>query len=77
MQNNMFQGDLAYSPHIFEEVLQAQFFNKPRSFGWGIVDRFMSSLPDKPEEKEIPAAMLALVSMAVSLTHRCNLSSSN
>ena len=68
LQTNTFQGDSAYSPRIFEEVLQAHFFSKPRSFGWSLVERFTSSLPDKPDEKEIPAAMLALVSTAVSLT---------
>ena len=70
-QNNTFQGDLAYSLRIFEEVLQAHFFSKSCSFGWRIADRFTSSLPDKPEEKEIPAAMLALVSTVVSLTRQC------
>ena len=75
-QTNAFQGDSAYSPRIFEEVLQAHFFSKARSFGWRIVDHFTSSLPDKPDEKEIPAAMLALVSTAVSLTN-AHISSAN
>ncbi|TFK79320.1 hypothetical protein K466DRAFT_505728, partial [Polyporus arcularius HHB13444] len=57
-----------YSPYgldIFAQTIRQAWFKGPRSFGWTIIDKFPSSLPDKPSEKEIPAPMLALVATAV------------
>ncbi|RPD72983.1 hypothetical protein L226DRAFT_524415 [Lentinus tigrinus ALCF2SS1-7] len=55
----------AYSTHIFVEALTDALFASPRSHGYRIVSRFASSLADKADEKEIPAAMLALVATAL------------
>lgn len=54
-----------YSPPIFIEILRVAFFKRANSFGFSVSRFFESSLPDKPEEKEIPASMLALVATAV------------
>ncbi|RDX39857.1 hypothetical protein OH76DRAFT_1367103, partial [Lentinus brumalis] len=54
-----------YSSSIFVEALTDAFFAKPRSYGYRIVSHFGSSLPEAPHEKEIPAAMLALVATAI------------
>ena len=48
-------------------MLQAAFFSKRTSYGYRISHLFTSSLPDQPDEKEIPAAVLALISTAVRL----------
>ncbi|KAI9064883.1 hypothetical protein FKP32DRAFT_1553104, partial [Trametes sanguinea] len=57
-----------YAPYalpIFAEGIRAAYFKTPKSFGWKIVPKFSSSLPEKPDEKEIPAALLALVFAAI------------
>ena len=54
-----------FSLPVFENVLQAGFFSKRTSYGYRISHLFRSSLPDQPDEKEIPAAMLGLISTAV------------
>ncbi|KAI0819803.1 hypothetical protein BC628DRAFT_1525366 [Trametes gibbosa] len=54
-----------YSPPVFLETLRVAFFKKPSSFGFEVSKYFESSLPDKPDEKEIPAAMLSLVATAL------------
>ncbi|KAI1788559.1 hypothetical protein LXA43DRAFT_872610, partial [Ganoderma leucocontextum] len=58
-------GEKAYSQPVFYQVLRNAFFNKARSFGFAIVDRFESSHPEHPDEKEIPSALLALAATAV------------
>ncbi|RPD72980.1 hypothetical protein L226DRAFT_572755 [Lentinus tigrinus ALCF2SS1-7] len=58
-------GSQPFAAPIFEEVLTSVFFRSPRSLGYRLVPYFTSSLPDKPDEKEIPAALLALVSTAL------------
>ncbi|KAI0323663.1 hypothetical protein GY45DRAFT_1376158 [Cubamyces sp. BRFM 1775] len=58
-------GNEPFSLPIFADGLRAAYFKTPRSFGWRVVEKFSSSFPEKPEEKEIPVAMLALVSTAV------------
>ena len=50
---------------IFQDMLQVSFFSKRMSYGHHVSHLFTSSLPDQPDEKEIPVAMLALVSTAV------------
>ncbi|PIL26403.1 hypothetical protein GSI_12164 [Ganoderma sinense ZZ0214-1] len=59
------KGEGAFSLPIFEDMLSDAFFSKKGSFGFRIMPRFTSSDPENPEEKEIPAAMLALVSTAI------------
>ncbi|KAH9856107.1 hypothetical protein C2E23DRAFT_882237 [Lenzites betulinus] len=54
-----------YSPPVFIETLRVAFFKRPSSFGFELSKHFESSLPEKPDEKEIPAAMLALVATAL------------
>ncbi|RPD52640.1 hypothetical protein L226DRAFT_460184, partial [Lentinus tigrinus ALCF2SS1-7] len=54
-----------YSTPVFAEALSDTFFAKPRSYGYQIVSPFGSSLAEAPHEKEIPAAMLALVATAI------------
>ncbi|KAI1782241.1 hypothetical protein LXA43DRAFT_861346, partial [Ganoderma leucocontextum] len=58
-------GEKAYSQPIFYQVLRNAFFNKARSFGFTIVDRFEPSHPEHPDEKEIPSVLLALAAMVV------------
>ncbi|KAI0716909.1 hypothetical protein C8Q76DRAFT_795146 [Earliella scabrosa] len=58
-------GTKPYGIPVFAQVLRNAFFRDERSFGYRVVDRFESSLADQPDEKEIPAAMLALVSTAL------------
>ncbi|KAI0673080.1 hypothetical protein C8Q78DRAFT_1077373 [Trametes maxima] len=58
-------GERAFEKSIFVDGLRSAFFSTPKSFGWTLVKDFNSSLPDKPDEKEIPAAMLALASTAI------------
>ncbi|KAI0353816.1 hypothetical protein OH77DRAFT_1590904 [Trametes cingulata] len=60
-ENNTIESHKPYSPPVFVETLRAAFFKRPNSLGFKISDRFESTLPEKPDEKEIPAAMLALV----------------
>ncbi|RPD72205.1 hypothetical protein L226DRAFT_442490, partial [Lentinus tigrinus ALCF2SS1-7] len=55
----------AYSTRIFVDALMDALFATPRSYGYRAASRFTSSLADKPDEKEIPAAMLALVATAL------------
>ena len=56
-----------YTTRVFFDALKVAFFSNSRAYGAPIVSHFTSSLPDAPEEKEIPAAMLALVATAVSV----------
>ncbi|KAI0631685.1 hypothetical protein C8Q77DRAFT_1074678 [Trametes polyzona] len=53
-----------YSPDIFVEMLRLAFFKQPDAFGFEISSRFYSSLPEKPDEVELPAPMLALIATA-------------
>ncbi|KAI1781774.1 hypothetical protein LXA43DRAFT_1105349 [Ganoderma leucocontextum] len=55
----------AFGLPIFVDMLQVAFFSKRTSYRHRMSHLFTSSLPDKPDEKEIPAAMLALVSTAI------------
>ena len=50
---------------VFEQLLRTAFFSKPRSFGYRLLPHFTSSLPEAPDEKEIPVPMLALITTAV------------
>ncbi|KAI0629565.1 hypothetical protein C8Q77DRAFT_1181024 [Trametes polyzona] len=54
-----------YDPPIFVEILRLAFFKQPDAFGFEISNRFYSSLPEKPDEIELPAPMLALVATAI------------
>ncbi|KAI1782336.1 hypothetical protein LXA43DRAFT_1068910 [Ganoderma leucocontextum] len=54
-----------FSLPIFVDMLQIAFFSKRTSYGHRISHLFMSSLPDQPDEKEISAAMLGLISTAI------------
>lgn len=65
MQNKTIVDTEPYGTPVFVEALTDAFFAKPRSYGYRIVSHFGSSLPEAPHEKEIPAAMLALVATAV------------
>ncbi|KAH9896415.1 hypothetical protein C8Q73DRAFT_664233 [Cubamyces lactineus] len=59
--NKTIEDAKPYSPPMFVKMLRVAFFKCPTSFGFKISQRFESTLPDKPDEKEIPAPMLALV----------------
>lgn len=52
---------------IFDSLLRNCFFSGPHSLGVRYSDRFTSTFPQLPDEKEIPVPMLALVGAAVSL----------
>ena len=52
-------------------VLHQCFFAGSGSIGSKHASRFTSSLAERPDEKEIPMAMLALVGTAVGLDHTC------
>ncbi|RDX47622.1 hypothetical protein OH76DRAFT_1419473 [Lentinus brumalis] len=54
-----------YSTSIFVEALRDCFFARPRSYGYRIASHFGSSLPEASHEKEIPAAMLALLATVI------------
>ncbi|KAI0656508.1 hypothetical protein C8Q70DRAFT_1056733 [Cubamyces menziesii] len=58
-------GDEPFALPIFTDGLRATYFKTPKSFGWKIINQFASSYPEKPDEKELPAAMVALASTAV------------
>ncbi|KAI8994098.1 hypothetical protein BD414DRAFT_411913 [Trametes punicea] len=50
-----------YSNAIIQHTLRAAFWNVPSAVGYRIEDFFPSARRDRPDEKEIPMAMLALV----------------
>ncbi|KAI0944927.1 hypothetical protein AcV7_001598 [Taiwanofungus camphoratus] len=59
---------LLNKPFLHEGIitaLQQCFFHGRHSFGMKNLELFTSSLPDKPDEKELPKAMCALASTAV------------
>ncbi|KAI0632644.1 hypothetical protein C8Q77DRAFT_1261945 [Trametes polyzona] len=64
-ENDTVKKGLPYAPSVFVETLRAAFFKRPNSFGFQICHLFQSSLPEKPNEKELPAPMLALVATAI------------
>ncbi|KAI0826681.1 hypothetical protein BC628DRAFT_1320049 [Trametes gibbosa] len=64
-ENKTIKVGKPYSPPVFLEILRVAFFKRPSSLGFKVSERFESTLPDKPDEKEIPAAMLALVATAL------------
>ncbi|PIL24484.1 hypothetical protein GSI_14239 [Ganoderma sinense ZZ0214-1] len=64
-KNRTVNGKEGFKPPIFENMLIASFFSRRQSYGHRISKHFKSSHPDKPDEKEIPAPMLALVSTAI------------
>lgn len=75
-QNKSITAGKPYSPPVFLELLRVAFFKRPSSLGFKICKYFESSLPDKPDEKELPASLLALVATAVRSTCiscRCDL----
>ncbi|OJT06024.1 hypothetical protein TRAPUB_1711 [Trametes pubescens] len=59
------QAGKPYSPPVFIETLRVAFFKRPSSLGFELSKQFESSLPNKPDEKELPAPMLALVATAL------------
>ncbi|KAI0648458.1 hypothetical protein C8Q79DRAFT_906184, partial [Trametes meyenii] len=64
-KNRKVDRALPYNPPIFVQVMRAAWFSRPQSYGFKIMDRYMSSSPEAPREKEIPAPMLALASTAI------------
>ncbi|KAI0655820.1 hypothetical protein C8Q70DRAFT_1057343 [Cubamyces menziesii] len=58
-------GEQPYELAIFADSIRAAYFKSPKSFGWRIMTRFTSSFPEKPEEKDIPAVLLALASTVI------------
>ncbi|OJT12554.1 hypothetical protein TRAPUB_10898 [Trametes pubescens] len=54
-----------YSPPVYLETLRVAFFKRSSSFGFNVSPHFTSSLLDKPDEKEMPAPLLALVATAL------------
>ncbi|OJT01640.1 hypothetical protein TRAPUB_7898 [Trametes pubescens] len=64
-ENKTIKVGKPYSPPVFLEILRVAFFKRPSSLGFKVSECFESSLPNKPDEKEIPAAMLALVATAL------------
>ncbi|KAI0738178.1 hypothetical protein C8Q80DRAFT_1114055, partial [Daedaleopsis nitida] len=54
-----------YQNPLLDAVLRTAFFTGQSSIANKHPYRFMSSLPQRPEEKEVPMAMLALVGAAV------------
>ncbi|KAI0331457.1 hypothetical protein GY45DRAFT_1300919 [Cubamyces sp. BRFM 1775] len=59
------QGDKPFGAPVFVQALRNAFFHSSRSIGNLLTIHFESSDPERPEEKEIPAPMLALVSTAL------------
>ncbi|KAJ3538665.1 hypothetical protein NM688_g6484 [Phlebia brevispora] len=57
-----------FDREIFPQLLVAHFFNGPNAIGSRLSVNFKSSLEGKPDEKEIPEAMLAVVSATVALS---------
>ncbi|EIW56973.1 uncharacterized protein TRAVEDRAFT_30250 [Trametes versicolor FP-101664 SS1] len=64
-ENKSITAGKPYSPPVFLEILRVAFFKRPSSLGFKICKYFESSLPDKPDEKELPASLLALVATAL------------
>ncbi|CDO75133.1 hypothetical protein BN946_scf185010.g58 [Trametes cinnabarina] len=64
-QKGTVEAQKAFSPPIFVRVLRSAFFNNSRSIGNALIEKFVSSDPSRPDEKELPAPMLALVSTAI------------
>ncbi|OJT11577.1 hypothetical protein TRAPUB_11906 [Trametes pubescens] len=64
-ENKSIKASKPYSPPVFLEILRVAFFKRPSSLGFKICKHFESSLPDKPDEKELPASLLALVATAL------------
>ncbi|KAH9854636.1 hypothetical protein C2E23DRAFT_726203, partial [Lenzites betulinus] len=64
-ENGSIEADKPYSRPVFVEILCAAFFKHSGSFGFEIMDNFRSTLDEKPDEKEIPAPMLALVATTI------------
>ncbi|TFK52085.1 hypothetical protein OE88DRAFT_1699514 [Heliocybe sulcata] len=59
------KANAPYEHQIFIDILRAQFFAGPSSIASQYSDLFVSTLTDKDSEKEIPGAMMALVSTAI------------
>ncbi|KAJ3542108.1 hypothetical protein NM688_g6007 [Phlebia brevispora] len=57
-----------FEREIFSQLLVAHFFNGPSALGSSLMGNFKSSLEGKPDEKEIPAVMLAVVAATVALS---------
>ncbi|KAI0634263.1 hypothetical protein C8Q77DRAFT_1072902 [Trametes polyzona] len=64
-EKKTYQASKPYSPPIYVETLRAAFFKHAKSLGFKIAHLVESSLPDKPNEKELPAPLLALVATAI------------
>ncbi|KAH9906585.1 uncharacterized protein B0H18DRAFT_1079147 [Fomitopsis serialis] len=61
-----FDGGKPYLHPIIESAFKQTLFYKRRSFGNAhCLDLFESSLPEKPDEKELPTGAVALIATAV------------
>ncbi|KAH9910874.1 uncharacterized protein BXZ73DRAFT_83096 [Epithele typhae] len=58
-------GGEPFGDPIYASVLHTAFFDHATSIGYSMLDCLVSSDPSRPDEKEIPAPMLALVATAV------------
>ena len=64
-QKEHVDGGKPYGADVFIDILRVTFFKASSSLGFRLIDQFTSSLLDKPDEKAIPAPMLALIATAV------------
>lgn len=72
LQEDSVDGEKPFDNPVFGQMLHSHFFIRSNSFGHRIMSRFTSTLSEKPNEKEIPAPMLALVTTAVRMTRSLN-----
>jgi hypothetical protein len=56
----------AFLNPVIINTIQSAYFGNPRATGFQYVNQFSSSVLSKPNEKELPAALLALAITAVS-----------
>ena len=62
----MVETNKPFQHPIIESTFKQTIFQKPTSFGFTqCIDLCESSLPEKPNEKELPMAMVALVATSV------------
>lgn len=63
--NQTLDGARPYENPAILSVLEQSFFSGPSSIGVRLASKFKSSRADRPDEKEIPMPMLALVATGV------------
>jgi hypothetical protein len=63
--NHTLDDSRPYEHPVILSVLEQAFFSGPSSIGAQLPNKFKSSRADRPNEKEIPTPMLALVSTGV------------